>query len=249
MRRPPGPGGTLGVSLVEALVGLLLTALLVQTAWSIAASARRTARRVMERSEALETERVGWHVLSREVGAGLHGRDWSLEGPRVLPLRAFRGLAEVCPELADADGAVVRYRGMRLPEPAKDSLLVLSASGEWHAVELVGRTADGPGCPAWPVEGGEGWRVERWRWEPSVRGALLARVYERGSYHLEDRAVRYRTGDGGRQPLTAERLDGTGSAFTVDAGALELRLRVRAEAGTLWETTRRLPSGGEEPDD
>ena len=68
---------------------------------------------------------------------------------------------------------------------------------------------------------------------------VLARVFERGSYHLEDRAIRYRAGDGGRQPLSEERLE-SGSAFLASAAGVELRLRVRVDEQTSWETSRRL---------
>ena len=118
-----------GTSVVEALVALLLTALLVQLTWSVVLFGRRAATGLLERSEALDTERVGWHVVSAELGAGIAHRDFGLPAGGVLPLRAFRGTAEVCPALRTADGGVVLYRGMRLPDAAKDSLL--------HGVELI----------------------------------------------------------------------------------------------------------------
>jgi hypothetical protein len=64
-------------------------------------------------------------------------------------------------------------------------------------------------------------------------------VFERGSYHLEDRAIRYRTGDGGRQPLSEERLE-SGSAFLGSAAGVDLHLRLRVDERTLWDTSRRL---------
>jgi len=227
--------GRAGASLAETLVAFLLTTLLVQLAWSVTLSVRRGADRLVQRAEALETERIGWMVLSQEVGAGTAGRDWVTEGARVLSLRAFRGLGEVCAPLSTRDAAVVRYSGIRLPEPAKDSLLLLSAAGTWHPVKLVSRVVDATPCPLWP-----GQAVERWQWGPPVTKPLLARVYERGSYHLEDRAVRYRLGAGGRQPLTPERLDHGGSAFTPGDGSLLLRMKVRTDGGAFWEWTRTL---------
>lgn len=229
-----------GTSTVEALVCLLLTALLAQMSWSLLLAARRTTSRLIDRSEALETERVGWHVLSHELRAGLGERDWSVASARVLPLRAYRGLAELCGAHAVSDGGVVRYQGMRLPEPAKDSLLLLTSAGEWRAVKLLSRVPTTTSCPAWP-----GAELERWSWEPRVDDVLLARVFERGSYHLEDRALRYRLGDGGRQPLTVERLE-AGSAFASSPSGIELRLQVRVQEGVVWESTRRL--GGGDPD-
>jgi hypothetical protein len=227
-------GSRRGSGTVEVLVCLLLMALVVQLSWSLLASARATTSRLIQRSEALDAERLGWHVLSREVGAGVPSRDWTVESARVLPLRAFRGLAEVCAQHASADGALVRYDGMRLPEPAKDSLLALSDQGEWLALRLTSRSPSSLECPAWP-----GAAVERWSWEPAQTGVVLARVFERGSYHLEDRAIRYRTGDGGRQPLSEERLE-SGSAFLVSAAGLDLHLRLRVDERTRWDSSRRL---------
>jgi hypothetical protein len=233
VRRPSPRAGT---STVEVLVCLLLMALLLQFSWSLLASARRTTARLVERSEALDTERLGWHVLSRETAAGLPGRDWGLEGERVLPLRAFRGVAEACAPGVRPDGGVVRFRGVRLAEPAKDSLLLLTAAGAWIPAKLTGREPGDFTCPGWPA--GEG---EAWSWEPAVEGVVLARVFERGSYHLEDRAIRYRVGQGGRQPLTEERLE-QGSAFLPAGAGVLMRLRVRADEGVTWETRRPLPA-------
>jgi hypothetical protein len=227
-------GGAPGFSLLESLMALLLTSLLVPLAWALVASARGAALRVVERSEALEVERTGWHVLSSEVGSGLPGRDWTVDRPRVLSLRAFRGVAEVCEPPSAAGEALVRHSGLRLADPTKDSLLVLTAEGAWEVARLVTRAPVTGRCPGWAEP------LERWRWEPEIGSAVLLRVFERGSYHLEDRAFRYRAGDGGRQPLTPERLHDAGSAFERTGSVLELRLSVHAEPGTLWASIRRL---------
>jgi hypothetical protein len=188
------------------------------------------------RSEALETERLAWHVLSAELAAGIPSRDWWVEGAgRVLPLRAFRGLAEVCPSLpADAGGAWVRYGGIRLADPAKDSLLVLTRAGAWVTTKLANRSPSTAGCPGWSDE-----PLERWSWEPGVTGALLLRAFERGSYHLEDRALRYRLGGAGRQPLTVERIESS-SAFVPSLAGLDLLLSVLVEEDVVWSTRRRI---------
>ena len=223
-----------GTSTVEVLVSIVLTTILVHLSWSVLVAARKTADRLIQRSEAIDAERLGWHVLSSELRAGIPARDWRVEGGKVIPLRAFRGLAEVCPSISAADGALVRYRGMRLPDPVKDSLLVLSASGRWLALELSSRSASLTTCPDWPGE-----PVERWGWEPELDGVLLARLFERGSYHIEDKAIRYRVGDAGRQPLTAERVE-SGSLLSLTASGVDLRLRVRVDERVIWDTTRRL---------
>jgi hypothetical protein len=226
-----------GNGTVEVLVGLLLTLLIVQLSWSVLVAARGAADRLARRSEGIDAERIGWNVLSRELSAGVPARDWTVESARVLPLRAFRGLAEVCTTLASPDGALVRYAGMRLPEPAKDSLLVLTERGDWRTLRLTSRAPSTAACPTWP-----GVPVERWQWEPGQPGVVLARVFERGSYHLEDRAIRYRASDGGRQPLSEERLE-SGSAFLSSGAGVDLHLRLRVDDQTFWDTSRRLTGG------
>ena len=56
-----------------------------------------------------------------------------------------------------------------------------------------------------------------WTIEPPVTGALVARIFERGSYHVVGRALRYRRGLGGRQPLTP-------NVFDDDRSGMEARL-------------------------
>ena len=227
-------GRRAGTSTVEVLVCIVLMTLLINLSWSVLVAARKTADRLIQRGEAIDTERLGWHVLSSELRAGIPARDWRVEGGKVIPLRAFRGLADVCPSRSAADGALVRYRGMRLPDPVKDSLLVLASDGRWLALRLTSRSPSLSECPDWPGEA-----VERWGWEPHVEGILLARVFERGSYHIEDKAIRYRAGDAGRQPLTAERVE-SGSLLTLTASGIELHLRVRVDERVIWETSHRL---------
>lgn len=226
-----------GASLAEAIVSLLLTLLIIQLTWWLAAAARRAGTQLIEKSDALETERLAWHVLAREVGSGVAVRDWTLDKPTVLVLRAFRGVAEVCAATAAPEGGLVGYRGMRVPDPSKDSLLLMTASGDWRVARLTSRAASKETCAS-----GSAGAVERWRWDPPVAGVLLARVFERGSYHLEDRAVRYRTGDAGRQPLTPEVLGSRGNGFAFDGSGVDLSLSVVTGAATRsW--SRRLMGG------
>jgi hypothetical protein len=231
-----------GTSLVEVLVSLLLTALLAQIGWWVAISARRSADRLTAQSEALETGRIGWRAIEGELSGGVMGRDWSVSSSgQVLSLRAFRGVGEFCRGLSGPDGGVVRYRGRRLPEPAKDSLLVLGESGQWSVVKLTSRTSVATACPGW----GAGDVLERWRWEPTIETPLLGRVFERGTYHLEDESVRYRVGAGGRQPLTPERLDPLRSGFADRSGGLlQLRMGLWINDSVTWEWAALLPTEG-----
>ena len=95
----------------------------------------------------------------------------------------------------------VCYRGIRNPNPEKDSILTLGEDGAWLPRALLDRVRDAPGCAG----GGEGW-TESWRVGEGGGEWVLGRVFERGSYHFSHGALRYRRGGGGRQPLTAENL-------------------------------------------
>ena len=75
---------------------------------------------------------------------------------------------------------------------------------------------------------------ELWTIDPPVPGALVARIFERGSYHVSGGALRYRRGMGGRQPLTLDVFDDDRS--TVEARAAEVIFTLVAD---------RLPPGGE----
>jgi hypothetical protein len=192
-----------GFSLLEALVSLLLLCLVCNGAWLVFAKHRTAALRVAEVAEGLETVRiVGW-VLSEELHGSRAGLDWWGEAGDSIGLRAFRGLGIV----TDADGPseelLVCYRGLRQPDPAKDSILFLDGRGRWRAAALAGRSAGSEPCAEHP-----GSTEERWQVSPRPTTLpLLARVFESGVYSFTDDAFRYRRGLGGRQPITPERLD------------------------------------------
>jgi len=193
-----------GFTLAESLVVLLLTALLIQGGWSVVATLVRSGERVAEISEGMETIRTVAWILEEELSGGLPNRDWWPGGADTLALRAYRGLALV--QGREAVGQVtVCYRGIRNPNPEKDSVLFLSGDAGWTAHALLARARGDPGC----LEEAGGWE-EVWRVDPEPLEPVLGRVFERGSYHLADGAFRYRRGAGGRQPLTPVRIaDGT----------------------------------------
>jgi hypothetical protein len=124
-------------------------------------------------------------------------------------LRAFRGGGHVC---GVQDGSVyVLYRGVRQPDPAKDSVLFLGPDGvEARRLEAERQSSECGGSLELDVD------------EPVPDAAAWALLFESGAYVLADGAVRYRRGEGGRQPLTEPvlrdmRLHGS-------TGALQLRL-------------------------
>lgn len=241
------PTSRAGVSLPEALVVLVLAAVLVHLAWTTLREQSRVARRAAALTERLEAARATRFVLDGEVRAGVAGRDWIGPAGDSIAVRAFRGVGLPCVGPTGSWDGTVRYRGVRRPDPEKDSVLVLAPDGTWRTLGLEGARAD-PGRPCRVGVDGEGWSTERW----SVVGPgggpagsfVVARIFERGSYHLADGALRYRRGRAGRQPLTPTLLDDRLSSFSAHAQAgLVVRLGFRDPAvegdGPWWETTIR----------
>lgn len=219
-----------GYTLAEALVALVLLTVLLQVAWGVAAVHTRAAHRLFDRAEMVELARAAGWVLRNELRAGVEGEDW-LPGDDSVSLRAFRALGIVCPSLSSEDGLVVRVEGIREADPSKDSALVLWPDGRWRAHALLGRSA-GPAC------GGEE-TTERWRLDPPEAGGYLVRLYERGSYHVVDGALRYRRGLSGRQPLTPRSLGAaSGLEFGEDSGVLTLEPARGLAPG--WRVRQRL---------
>jgi hypothetical protein len=190
-----------GVTVVEALVSLLLGLAMVSLGWSALARQRTVASTLKAEMDLLSARRLTALVIGKELRAGVRGRDWIGPVADSLPLRAFRGWGPVCRLGTEPGGIVVAYRGERAANPAKDSVLILTASG-WRRTDLTGR-AVGPRSCALDLGGDS----EVWTVDPPVGGALVARVFERGSYHISGGALRYRRGRGGRQPLTLDVFD------------------------------------------
>jgi type II secretory pathway component PulJ len=202
-----------GFTLMESLVVLLLTALLIRGGWAVVATLVWSAERVAEISEGMETIRTVAWILEEEVSGALPNRDWWPGRADTLALRAYRGLALV--QGREIDGQVtVCFRGIRNPNPEKDSVLFLSGDAGWTAHALLSRLRRDSGC----LDGVGGWE-EVWRLDPEPRRPVLGRVFERGSYHFADGAFRYRRGAGGRQPLTPVRIaEGTLEEAPPDGG-------------------------------
>jgi hypothetical protein len=190
-----------GGSLLEVVLSLLLLSLLVSAGWSFLAQHREVGQGVSHRAEGLETIRTLAWLLAEETRTSRPGLDWFSALGDSLPLRAFRGLALPDPEGWTANRVRVCFQGHRSPAPEKDSVLLLGPDGSWRALDLVDRVSRSDECV-----GMSGWGEEEWTLSGGVPGAILGRLYERGSYHLADGALRYRRGSGGRQPLTPENL-------------------------------------------
>jgi hypothetical protein len=218
---------------VELLVALTLGVLLMTGVVGFVAASSRWADRISARADALELARTVWVVLDQELRPGVPLRDWRLESERAVALRAFRGVGRVC---GPAGGRwAVAWRGLRVPDPARDSVLVLAVDGGWRAAPLLASSAGGTGCD---LAEGESGRVLDWTGSADV-DPVLVRVFEAGRYSLEDGAFRYRRGAGGRQPLTPERVR-DGSRFEAEGSGIRVFLEVDAAGVAIpfgWKVT------------
>ena len=200
-----------GFALTEAIVAATLLLMVIQVSWWVTAVQSVVGMRVVTGSRILDETRLIHHVVSAEVGQGREGLDWTLKDGE-LRLRAFRGTAYRCHD-QPARGVAVAVSGYRAPDPAKDSVLVLSGDGAWSPAALVRRSRGGSaGC-----EELGGFQAEVWHLEPARPDLLAAAYYERGAYRFSNGAFRYRRGNGGWQPLTGEGIE-VDSAELVPAG-------------------------------
>ncbi|MGD8602218.1 MAG: hypothetical protein PVJ80_12310 [Gemmatimonadota bacterium] len=236
MRLPSGRGGgagkgsgSVGLSAPEAIVALLLGLFIVHLALSSMARLRTTERRLAKRADGLVAMRVTDHVLRRELRYGVAGRDWTVDRDS-LSLRAFRGTGLVCPYDSTTTEIVVSYDGDRAPDAAKDSVLLVTPLGRAEVRAFAGSVTAPSPCGATPA--GE---LRTWTLDSAVEpGIVLARLFERGSYHLALSALRYRRGSSGRQPLTPEVWAGS-TGWSIGDGRLGLEVRPRAaDVGRPW---------------
>lgn len=210
--------GRQGTSVVETLVALLLGLFLLQAGMWTVARARTLHERLAARAEALAAVRLAGSLLREEASSGMEEVDWHVSGD-ALSLRAFRGTGLVCGAQSGADTVVTAFRGYRRPDPSKDSVLLLYPEGEREIVALRAWSASADTlCDGNPLSD----RVVLRLASIVPRGAVVARVFERGGYALSGRALRYRRGAGGRQPLTPE-------LWTPETGWRQVGGRLEAE--------------------
>lgn len=222
-------------SIVEALTAMLLMIAVMGAALRTLAAFRVTLAGLTGGAELRETARVVRYSLSQETGWSLPQADWITSTGDSIALRAFRGTGVVCAS-APPPAIAVQYNGLRRPDTSKDSVLALDGDGVWRVADLV-RARSRPGACGRGVAG------ELWELDPAVPGAVVARVFERGSYHIAAGALRYRRGRGGRQPLTAqvlrtEEADGSG-ILPVGAG-FDLRLIFDHDRSTAFVDSMRV---------
>lgn len=187
-----------GISILETVIALALGAFALHLALMTVQRTRSAQVALTARMDALVSLRLGRYVTRRELRHGVPDRDWWVDGDS-LALRAFRGTALVCAPDGVSDEITVSFRGDRLPEPDKDSVLLVQADGSALVARLTGWSTGTSPCGTGMGEV-QSWRLDR----PVPTYTVLARLFERGSYHLSGSALRYRRGASGRQPLTPE---------------------------------------------
>lgn len=188
-----------GFSLVELLVALAVTGVVAGALFGLLHGQERLARAQADGVAAAEALRLSAFVLSGELRLLQPDEDLARIAPESAAVRALRGLALACG--ASAAGALVRYRGARAPDPAKDSVLLLRADSAALPLPLAGVAAAPGACAAGPGERVELWALGEAAPLPVGSAALL---FESGTYALTRGALRYRRGASGRQPLTVE---------------------------------------------
>jgi hypothetical protein len=213
-----------GYSLVEAVIALVLGVLLCAVLAAVLATGQRAAAAYAAAVDRVEARRVAVLVVGGDVRPLLPDEDLAVESGTLL-LRAMRGVAITCG--IEEGTLLVRYRGVREPDPGKDSLVVVRSDGDAVVpLEASTRVAPGP-CLSSPEE-----QLYRWRaGDAAPGGSTLLLLFEHGSYHLSGGALRYRRGEGGRQPLTPEVFRDGASRFEAGPGWIGLHLADGEAAG------------------
>lgn len=213
-----------GTTLAELLVAVALTSLLGAVLCGVLVAQLRVASSLREQVHSADAVRVAAAVLQGEARR-ITADDVRAASADSLAVRAFRGAGLPCAGLETTTW--VRYRGDRLPEPAKDSVAPVGPGLHGRAVALLdARPAAHADCSPAPGE-----RVLQLRLAEEPGAAAVLLVFESGRYYLSSRALRYRLGAEGRQPLTAELLL-PGSRFAPSPDRLGIQLETRAGGRT-----------------
>jgi hypothetical protein len=210
-----------GASLSELLAVMTLTGLTATLAGGICLAQLRLARNVAERAANADAVRVALTVLDGEARR-ITPADVRAAAADSVAMRSFRGIGVGCH--VDAENIFVRYRGDRLPDSRKDSVLVTRGDG----ADQVRALLDVSGATAADCAARSGEVLLRLRLSGPVRDPAVFVVFESGSYYVTGRALRYRLGAEGRQPLTAELLLHPATRFgPINDRGIPIRLATR----------------------
>ena len=218
-----------GYTLPEVMAALALSGMVAVLAGSLLQSQARIARDTAERARRTEALRTASHVLTTELRWLTPDTDLRVLNSDSLTLRAFRGRGIVC--AYDDLSALLRYTGLRSPDAAKDSVLVLRDTMYEAAVALQAAAPAAAGCITDASE-----QLQRVVVGIPLRVGDVLAFFESGTYYLTANALRYRLGAEGRQPITAELFDGRVTRFAPLVGSfaeavLGTRAQVRLTVG------------------
>lgn len=215
-----------GSSLLELLTAATLLTLVTAASAVLMHAGAVVLRNTAERAVLDETLRTADGIVRAEIRP-LTSLDVRSVSSDSVAARIARGVGIVCDTTRQS--AVLRYRGLRLPDSAKDSLLV---AGEERVTTF--RTISEPASRCVPQADEQVLAVQ-----PNVplRPGLVVLFFESGAYHIATHALRYRRGNESRQPITDELLDDRASRFMVVAQNRGVRLLLRANSTGLTATS------------
>ncbi len=195
-------GDRRGFAVAEWTVAVLLLFVLVGLSARLIGHLTHVGFTQLRTAEWEQQATLAANILRLELRRGRSGTDWTTHSGDSVTLRAFRGTGWVCgPGTQPTTTVSVVFAGDRLPNPKKDSVLVLDAEGGLRALPLRGRQVRGS-CPGVPLI-----HVEEWDLGPSPPSEAVLRLFESGSYSVSSGALRYRVGRGGRQPVVGSTFD------------------------------------------
>lgn len=210
-------------TLVEVVLALALGVALLHMGLLATRALATASERLERRAGDVHSRLLAEAVLREEIRRGEVSM-W----PDSIRLRAVRGFGIVCGGVAPEGAVVVAWRGARLPDSRKDSVEFVHGHGERTVARLLRSQATTEPCD---LSSGFG-TVRTIETEPTPPpDVVLLRVFEPGSYHLADGTLRYRSGRGGRQPLTDGGFAPGAAAFRAGDGTIVVDLRRERENG------------------
>jgi hypothetical protein len=222
-----------GYSLLELVVGLVLTALVGSAATALLHTQATLSRVASHQAATAEVVRTAAHVLAAETRWSDPLRDLRALNADSLALRAFRASAIVIRSQPDGR-LLIRLNGSRAPDPAKDSVLVLRGAAEEQRARLLEAAPSSLPC-------GRGGDCYLFQLSNGAQAGDLLLVFESGIYYLTARALRYRLGAEGRQPITPELFDDARTFFDLGAGSSAAWLSTPVRPGSTGWLHVRLP--------
>ncbi|MGQ0560271.1 MAG: hypothetical protein ACT443_00185 [Gemmatimonadota bacterium] len=214
-----------GTALVELVTTLVVLGILLAACAALIHSQTGLVKTVSEGAAAAEALRTARLVLRAEL-RDLDTTDVRAISADSLATRVYRAWGIVC--AIDHRIISLRYRGVRNPDPAKDSLLLVSDA---RVIAFGAAAAPAESCVPRADE-----QLVFIATDAKVRLNEVVLLFESGAYHLANHALRYRLGGGGRQPITDELLDDRESWFGAEPGLRGVAVRLRSRA--LHEAAR-----------